>query len=64
MNQNISEIISRCLKSNNINDPNLEKALTEIFYRLVYSPSAIGYLTKEITEKQDFERDRRNRFRG
>lgn len=64
MNQNVSEVISKCLKSNNINDPNLEKALTEIFYRLVYSPSAIGYLTKEITEKQDFERDRRNRFRG
>lgn len=64
MNQNISEIISRCLKSNNINDPNLEKALTEIFYQLVYSPPAIGYLTNEITEKQTFEKERIERFRG
>ncbi len=61
---NISRIVSRMFNENKINNPELEKAISEAIYYILSDGTILRALTKEITEIQDFERRRRERFRG
>lgn len=59
----IKEKVSDSFKENSIDNPKLEKAVTEAFINILTNRQVIKELSETITEFQTFDRNRRNQFR-